>query len=41
MDLVVSVTTLEFVALPQAAVAEIMMRVVRPGGRLVVGVLNA
>lgn len=39
-DLVVSVTTLEFVVSPEAAVAE-MVRVLRPGGRLVVGVLNA
>jgi len=39
-DLAVSVATLEFVASPQAAVAE-MIRVLRPGGRLVVGVLNA
>lgn len=39
-DLVVSVTTLEFVVSPQAAVAE-MVRVLRPSGRLVVGVLNA
>ncbi len=39
-DLVVSVTTLEFVASPEAAVAE-MVRVVQPNGRLVVGVLNA
>lgn len=38
--MVVSVTTLEFVASPEAAVAE-MVRVLRPGGRLVVGVLNA
>jgi ubiquinone/menaquinone biosynthesis C-methylase UbiE len=34
-DLVVSVTTLEFVASPEGAVAE-MVRVVRPNGRLVV-----
>jgi len=39
-DLVVSVTTLEFVASPYAAVVE-MMRVLRPSGRLVIGVLNA
>ena len=39
-DLVLSVTALEFVAHPQGAVAE-MWRAVRPGGRLVVGVLNA
>ena len=39
-DLVLSVTALEFVADPQRAVAE-MWRAVRPGGRLVVGVLNA
>ncbi len=39
-NLVVSVTTLEFVNSPPAVVAE-MMRVLRPGGRLVVGVLNA
>jgi SAM-dependent methyltransferase len=39
-DLVLSVTALEFVADPQRAVKE-MWRAVRPGGRLVVGVLNA
>jgi len=39
-DLVLSVTALEFVADAQRAVAE-MWRAVRPGGRLVVGVLNA
>jgi len=39
-DLVLSVTMLEFVADPAAALAE-MFRVVRPGGRLVVATLNA
>ncbi len=39
-DLVLSVTMLEFVADPPRALAE-MWRTVRPGGRLVVGVLNA
>jgi ubiquinone/menaquinone biosynthesis C-methylase UbiE len=39
-DLVLSVTALEFVADPPRALAE-MWRAVRPGGRLVVGVLNA
>jgi len=39
-DLVLSVTMLEFVAEPAAALAE-MFRVVRPGGRLVVATLNA
>ncbi|GIK38949.1 MAG: ubiquinone biosynthesis protein UbiE [Anaerolineae bacterium] len=39
-NLVVSVTALEFVNSPQTVVAE-MLRVLRPGGRLVVGVLNA
>ncbi|MBC7233328.1 MAG: class I SAM-dependent methyltransferase [Chloroflexi bacterium] len=39
-DLVLSVTALEFVACPERAVQE-MWRAVRPGGRLVVGVLNA
>lgn len=39
-DLVLSVTALEFVAHPEQAVQE-MWRAVRPGGRLVVGVLNA
>jgi ubiquinone/menaquinone biosynthesis C-methylase UbiE len=38
-DLVLSVTTLEFVADPQRSLAE-MWRAVRPGGRLIVGVLN-
>ena len=38
-DLVLSVTMLEFVDRPVEAVDE-MMRVVRPGGRLVVAVLN-
>ena len=38
-DLVLSVTALEFFARPQDALDE-MWRVVRPGGRLVVGVLN-
>jgi len=39
-DLVVSVTALEFVASPEDMVAQ-MWRVVSPGGRLVIGVLNA
>ena len=39
-DLVVSVTAFEFVADPQRAVQE-LWRVVRPGGRLVVAVLNS
>jgi len=39
-DLVLSVTALEFVARPEAAVQE-MWRMVRPGGKLVIGVLNA
>lgn len=39
-DLVFSVTALEFVPDPACAIAE-MVRVCRPGGRLVVGVLNA
>ena len=39
-DLVLSVTALEFVADAAAALAE-MYRVLRPGGRLVVAVLNA
>lgn len=39
-NLVISVTALEFVNSPLAVVTE-MMRVLRPGGRLVVGVLNA
>ena len=39
-DLVISVTTLEFVASPQRAVRE-MIRILRPGGRLIIGVLNA
>lgn len=39
-DLVLSVTVLEFVAHPERAIQE-MWRAVRPGGRLVVGVLNA
>lgn len=39
-DLVLSVTALEFVADPERAVQE-MWRALRPGGRLVVGVLNA
>ena len=38
-DLVLCVTALEFVEGPEDAVAE-MVRVLRPGGRLVVGVLN-
>jgi len=39
-DLVFSVTMLEFVADPERALSD-MWRVLRPGGRLVVGVLNA
>jgi len=39
-DLVLSVTALEFVADHKRAMEE-MWRVVRPGGRLVIGVLNA
>ena len=39
-DLVFSVTALEFVARPERAVQE-MWRAVRPGGRLVIGALNA
>jgi len=39
-DLVLSMTALEFVAHPEQAIGE-MWRAVRPGGRLVVGVLNA
>jgi len=39
-DLVLSVTALEFIDRPQHALDE-MWRAVRPGGRLVVGVLNA
>ena len=39
-NLVVSMTALEFVNSPPVVVAD-MMRVLRPGGRLVVGVLNA
>ncbi len=39
-DLVLSVTMLEFVRDPEGALAE-MWRVTAPGGRLVVGVLNA
>jgi ubiquinone/menaquinone biosynthesis C-methylase UbiE len=39
-DLVLSITALEFVADPQRAVQE-LWRVVRPGGRLVVAVLNS
>ncbi len=39
-DLVLSVTMLEFVAGPAAALTE-MFRAVRPGGRLVVATLNA
>ena len=38
-DLVVSITALEFVQDPELALAE-MYRVVKPGGRLLVGVLN-
>ena len=40
LDLVLCVTTLEFVRDPNAALAE-MFRVVAPGGRLVAAVLNA
>jgi len=39
-DLTLAVTTLEFVARPDDALAE-MWRVTRPGGRVVIGVLNA
>lgn len=39
-DLVFSVTMLEFVANPERALSE-MWRLVRPGGRLVIGMLNA
>ena len=39
-DLVLSVTALEFVAHPHQALQE-MWRALRPGGRLVMGVLNA
>jgi ubiquinone/menaquinone biosynthesis C-methylase UbiE len=39
-DLVVSVTALEFMADPRLALGE-MYRVLRPGGRMVVGTLNA
>ncbi|MGI6368380.1 MAG: class I SAM-dependent methyltransferase [Anaerolineae bacterium] len=39
-DLVVSVTALEFLKDPAAAIAD-MLRVLRPGGRLVLGTLNA
>ena len=38
-DLVIAVTTLEFVRNPEAVVRE-MMRVLKPGGQLVVGVLT-
>jgi SAM-dependent methyltransferase len=38
-DLAVAVTVLEFVADPAAAVAE-LVRVTRPGGRIVIGALN-
>ena len=38
-DLAVGVTALEFVTDPEKAVAE-MVRCVRPGGRIIVGVLN-
>lgn len=38
-DCVLSVTALEFIAEPERAVAE-MVRVCRPGGRVVAGVLN-
>ena len=40
LDRVLSVTALEFIDQSQQALSE-MWRVVRPGGRLVVGVLNA
>jgi ubiquinone/menaquinone biosynthesis C-methylase UbiE len=39
-DLVLSVTALEFVAQAEAAIQE-MWRMARPGGRLVIGALNA
>jgi ubiquinone/menaquinone biosynthesis C-methylase UbiE len=39
-DLVFSATALEFVAHPEQALGD-MWRLVRPGGRLVIGVLNA
>ncbi len=39
-DVVLSVTALEFIAKPERAIYE-MWRAVRPGGRLVAGVLNA
>lgn len=39
-DLVVSVTALEFISDPRRALEE-MFRVLKPGGRLVVGTLNA
>ena len=38
-DLAIAVTVLEFVADPTAAVAE-LVRVTRPGGRIVIGALN-
>ncbi len=39
-DLITCVTALEFTSSPEDAVAE-MVRILKPGGRLVVGVLNA
>ncbi|MCL4459552.1 MAG: class I SAM-dependent methyltransferase [Chloroflexi bacterium] len=39
-DVVLSVTTLEFITSPDLAIGE-MWRVLKPGGRLVIGVLNA
>lgn len=39
-DLITSITVLEFASSPEVAVAE-MVRTLRPGGRLVLGVLNS